>query len=331
MISNARDIFKHLESQEDNQPERKQIEKVRRVEVKPDFLLDGQNKAEELRKERLKEMTAMKMARERQLEEDERYQNSEKNRGDELRKQREREMDMMRMARQQALEEEERVQAESAKRFVREVSPGLAAARQGFKIDRLEEDDKLERIRIERERELESMRKARAMQLEEEMFEQSRTQKSEASRELEAFRASRGQQPLGERYSGNQNQENQDQQLRRAPRSKRIADNWMKQDEEDKIEEMRRARERELEMMMNARNIAFEEEEEERLYQEALRREEAERKGREMAMLVAELQRMRNETQESGIQDEKMTKYQEEMLQRVMELHAIARGGLLSN
>jgi len=27
-----------------------------------------------------------------------------------------------------------------------------------------------------------------------------------------------------------------------------------------------------------------------------------------MAMLVAELQRMRNETQESGIQDEKMTK-----------------------
>ena len=37
-------------------------------------------------------------------------------------------------------------------------------------------------------------------------------------------------------------------------------------------------------------------------------REEAERKGREMAMLVAELQRMRNETQESGIQDEKMTK-----------------------
>ena len=52
------------------------------------------------------------------------------------------------------------------------------------------------------------------------MFEQSRTQKSEASRELEAFRASRGQQPLGERYLGNQNQENQDQQLRRAPRSK---------------------------------------------------------------------------------------------------------------
>ena len=52
------------------------------------------------------------------------------------------------------------------------------------------------------------------------MFEQSGTQKSEASRELEAFRASRGQQPLGERYLGNQNQENQDKQLRRAPRSK---------------------------------------------------------------------------------------------------------------
>ena len=36
-------------------------------------------------------------------------------------------------------------------------------------VFRLEEDDKLERIRIERERELESMRKARAMQLEEEV------------------------------------------------------------------------------------------------------------------------------------------------------------------
>ena len=46
----------------------------------------------------------------------------------------------------------------------------------------------------------------------------------------------------------------------------------MKQDDEDKIEEMRRARELELDMMMNARNIAFEQEEEERLYQEALRR-----------------------------------------------------------
>ena len=36
-------------------------------------------------------------------------------------------------------------------------------------VFRQEEDDKMERIRIERERELESMRKARAMQLEEEV------------------------------------------------------------------------------------------------------------------------------------------------------------------
>ena len=42
--------------------------------------------------------------------------------------------------------------------------------------------------------------------------------------------------------------------------------------EEDKLEEMRLARERELDMMMEARNQAFEEEERERREQEAIRR-----------------------------------------------------------
>merc|ERR1719187_133258 len=45
MINNARDIFKHLEHQEEAENAPRQ-EKVKRVEVKPDFLLSGQNKAE---------------------------------------------------------------------------------------------------------------------------------------------------------------------------------------------------------------------------------------------------------------------------------------------
>merc|ERR1719370_2774990 len=99
---------------------------------------------------------------------------------------------MMRMARQQAMEEEEqRQQMEVAQhRSARQISPGLAAARQGLKIDdREQEEDRVERMRYERERELNEMRKARARQ--EELQEDNyRHEKSDASKELEAFRAS---------------------------------------------------------------------------------------------------------------------------------------------
>jgi len=338
MISNARDIFKHLECAENEPVEKAPAEKVKKVEVQPDFLLEGQNKAEEIRKERLKEMAAMKAARERQLEEEERMGADMKNRGDELRKQREREMDMMRMMRQQALEEEEeRLQNENDRRFVRQVSPGLAAARQGFKPEgRLEEEDRVEKLRQDRERELEQMRRDRQMQLEQNEAELNfKTEKSEAARELEAFRASQGKGVKNRFIPQDAGSGNSERHGAKGPRPKaRLADNWMgqqQQDQADRAEELRRARALELEMMLNARNIAFEEEEEERLAAEAARRHEAASKAKEMAILVAELQRMRNDTQREAEEDEKMTRYQEEMMQRVMELHAIARGDLISN
>jgi len=334
MINNARDIFKHLEHQEEAENAPRQ-EKVKRVEVKPDFLLSGQNKAEEMRKERLREMTAMKIARERQMEDDDFFQ--ERDRGDKLRKERELEMDMMRFARQQAMEEEEeeRRQEEMASRGMKAMSPGLAAARQGLKMEQREEEDRVDRQRLEREHELNALRHARAQNMEQDdQITTFRSEKSEATRELEAFRAASSQQGVRGRFqeqSGDQDFQQGQQGLTRAPRSKtKLADNWMRRNEEDKMEQIRRNRERELEMMLEARNQAFEEEEEERLAQEAMRREEAALKAREMAMLVAELQRMRNETQHEADQEEKMTRYQEEMMQRVMELHSIARGGLIS-
>jgi len=191
MISNARDIFKTLETNEGVEEEVSR-EKVKRVEVKPDFLLSGQNKAEEMRLERIRELQAMKIARERELEEEERMRSMEMNRENLIKRQRENEMEMMRMARQQAMEEEEqRQQMEAAnQRAARQISPGLAAARQGLKIDaRDHEEDRVERMRYERERELNEMRKARARQ-EFEQEDNYRQEKSDASKELEAFRAS---------------------------------------------------------------------------------------------------------------------------------------------
>lgn len=334
MISNARGIFKTLEETDGGEYQEKEglsREKVKRVEVAPDFLLSGQNKAEELRLERLKEMNAMKMARERQLEEEERMRATEINRENLMKRQRENEIEMMRYARQQALEEEEmRQQMEASQRNVREISPGLAAARQGIKMeDRIEEEDRTERMRLEREREINEMRRARQIQQQYEQEDNRRQEKSEASRELETFRAANQQNGnIRSRYPEQQGLDNCRQvEVAAAPRRKAIGDNWMRRDnDEDKMEELRRAREMELEMMLNARNIAFEEEEEERRAIEAARRDEAERKGREMAMLVAELQRMKNETQQEADMNPAMTKYQEEMLQRVMELQAISAG-----
>ena len=56
-------------------------------------------------------------------------------------------------------------------------------------------------------------------------------------------------------------------------------------------------------------------------------RKDAERKAHEMAVLVADLQRMREHTARDAEEEAQMTRYQEEMLARVMELHQLARGG----
>ena len=56
-------------------------------------------------------------------------------------------------------------------------------------------------------------------------------------------------------------------------------------------------------------------------------RRDAERKAHEMAVLVADLQRMREHTARDAEEEAQMSRYQEEMLARVMELHQLARGG----
>merc|ERR1719369_2736581 len=127
-IANARDIFKHLETNPDVEKQSAvKHEKHKRVEVNTEFMLEGQNKAEEIRKARLKEMASMKAARERTLEEEEMWNKKNKQKSDELKRQREMEIEMMKMARQQALEEEEKLEKLSRMECKRKVSPGLEA------------------------------------------------------------------------------------------------------------------------------------------------------------------------------------------------------------
>ena len=54
-------------------------------------------------------------------------------------------------------------------------------------------------------------------------------------------------------------------------------------------------------------------------------RRDTERKAHEMAVLVADLQRMRSVTARDAEEEAQMTRYQEEMLARVMELHMLAK------
>merc|ERR1712228_896837 len=184
--------------------------------------------------------------------------------------------------------------------------------------------------RLERIREIEDMRKAREEIVEDEM---SRDARSEATRELEAFRASKASGSLKERYqpADSRGQAQSGANQAKAPRSKARSDTWMVNNSNEKQEEARMAREREMEMLMVARSRAIEEEEEERAQEEADRRLEAERKAHEMAALVADLQRMRATTRKKAEEEAEMTRYQEEMLARVMELHQIARGGIIGN
>jgi len=331
-ISNARDIFKTLDSHESQPRQAQNTEKHLRVEVKPDFLLEGQNKAEVMRRERLKEMAGVKAARERALEEEEMFTNN-KQKSDEMKRQRETEIELMRMARQEALEEEERMEKMSRLEHARAVSPGLLAAK-NVAVNRELPDqsqNKMEMMRAERARELEEMRRARDVMVEEDFA--AGHDRSEASRELEAFRASRGGN-IKERYNPDiqaDNSQSRSQAFARAPKMKAKSNNWMKNASQDKMEEARIAREREMEMLMVARSQAIEEEELERAAEEQERRREAERKAHEMAVLVADLQRMRTQTARNAEEEAQMTRYQEEMLSRVMELHEIAKGGMMAN
>merc|ERR1719350_1427984 len=296
-ISNARDIFKQREAieQEGEEAPKPRAEKQKRVDVCVGFLNDNKNKAEEMRQARLREMAAM------------------------------------REARQEALEEEERRMAFERSQPARAVSPSLVAAK-NVNVNRDFLDDgerKVEQLRLERERELQEMRRMREQEMEMEELQEHRESRSEAARELEAFRASRGgggdvRQRFVPREDGG---EGRPQKLGKAPRRGK-SDNWMVNSSEDKAEAARIARERELESLMVARGQAIEEEEAERAEEEMMRRMDAERKAKEMAVLVADLQRMRSETARNAEEEERMTRYQEEMLTRVMELHQIAKGGM---
>merc|ERR1719264_1847526 len=235
-------------------------------------------------------MARQEAARESNLEDDEMFNRQNKQKSDELKRQREMEIDMMRMARQEAIEEEERLEAMARQQQTRAISPGLAAARNVASTRDFSDQsqDKMEQMRLERIREMEEMRRARETMAEED-YVVSSNERSEATRELEAFRASKGGN-LKERFNP-QNNSNDDGQSRsqtfaKAPKMKAKADNWMKNSAQDKMEEARIAREREMEALMVARTHAIEEEEMERAAEEAERRRDTERKAHEMAVLV---------------------------------------------
>merc|ERR1712013_690013 len=179
----------------------------------------------------------------------------------------------------------------------RNVSPGLEAAKNvNFNRNLINESDsKIEQMRLERLREIEEMKGAREELVDDDM---DRHEKSEAARELEVFRTSQSSGTVKDRYRPAEKKETdqpRSQVFAKVPKSRAKSDNWMVNSSQDKMEEARLVREREIEMMMVARSQAIEEEEE-RAMQENERRLEASRKAHEMSALVADLQRMRNTT-----------------------------------
>merc|ERR1719483_25084 len=275
----------------------------------------------------------MKSAREQTLEDEEMWNKRNKEKSDEIKRQRETEIEIMKAARQQAIEEEERLDQMTRVEQRRNISPGLEAAKNiSFNRNLVDEgSSKIEQMRTERLREIEDMKRAREEMVDEDF---SRDEKSEAARELEVFRSSRSSGSLAERYrpaDKMETEQSRSQAFAKAPKSKAKSNNWMVNSSQDKLEEARLVREREIEMMMVARSQAIEEEEEERAMLEAERRLEAERKGAEMAVLVADLQRMRATTARDAEEEAQMSRYQEEILSRVMELHDIARGAMVEN
>merc|ERR1712106_876147 len=229
-------------------------EKHKRVEVNVDFMLEGQNKAEEIRKARLKEMASIKSAREQTLEDEEMWNKRNKEKSDEIKRQRETEIEMMKAARQQAIEEEERLDQMTRVDQRRNISPGLEAAKNiSFNRNLVDEgSSKIEQMRMERLREIEDMKRAREEMVDEDF---SRDEKSEAARELEVFRSSRSSGSVAERYKPADKMETE--------KSRAKSNNWMVNSSQDKLEEARLVREREIEMMMVARSQAIEDEEEE--------------------------------------------------------------------
>ena len=247
-----------------------------------------------MRRERLKEMASVKAAREMALEEEEMFTNN-KQKSDEMKRQREMEIELMRMARQEALEEEERQENMSRQEHARAVSPGLLAAKNvAVNRDFCEQSQsKMDVMRSERLRELQEMKRAREMMGEEDEDIVVGQERSEAARELEAFRASRGGN-IRERYNPDcegDNSQSRSHTFARAPKMKvdkctaqysctvlqivspqAKSNNWMKNASQDKMEEARIAREREMEMLMVARSQAIEEEEMERAAEEQERR-----------------------------------------------------------
>ena len=196
-----------------------------KCELLTEHCLQGQNKAEVMRRERLKEMAGVKAARERAMEEEEMFTNN-KQKSDEMKRHRETEIELMRMARQEALEEEERLEKMSRLEHARAVSPGLLAAK-NVAVNRELPDqsqNKMDMMRAERLRELEEMRRARDVLGEDEEDFVAGHERSEASRELEAFRASRGGN-IKERYNPSTDLQAGDTQSRsqafaRAPKMK---------------------------------------------------------------------------------------------------------------
>ena len=253
-------------------------------------MLEGQNKAEEIRKARLKEMASMKSAREQTLEDEEMWNKRNKEKSDEIKRQRETEIEMMKAARQQAIEEEERLDQMTRVDQRRNISPGLEAAKNiSFNRNLVDEGTlKIEQMRMERLREIEEMKRAREEMVDEDF---SRDEKSEAARELEVFRSSRSSGSVAERYrpaDKMETEQSRSQAFAKAPKSRvslrqcfqsavqlsfqAKSNNWMVNSSQDKLEEARLVREREIEMMMVARSQAIEEEEEERAMLEAERR-----------------------------------------------------------
>lgn len=325
---------------------------------------------DELKKRRAREMEMMRAARHMTQEEEERWVASSATKGNEVKRQREMELELMKMARAQAIEEENMLEEETKRSGRRELSPGLEAARganrRAQEEDLIEQDERrrgrkaaspgleaakhcmkkdfvdggverIEELKHARQREMEEIKRARARaEIEEreerqEMMRQERDQ--ERARELNEMREEGGGGQIKQRYNPEDNNSNnqRSQTFAKAPRSKALrSDCWMKQSSESKEDEMKLEKQRELEEMKMARAQAIDEEEQERMEMETMKREEAMIKAREMAMLVAELQRMRRDEPQDAEGQEKLTGYQEEMLTRVMELATLSRDGILT-
>merc|ERR1719325_517690 len=110
--------------------------------------------------------------------------------------------------------------------------------------------EKVERLRLERAREMEEMRRARENITEEDYVVSN--ERSEATRELEAFRASRGGGAIRDRYNPDTEPQHpaqsRSQTFTKAPKMRaKAGDNWMKNSSQEKAEAARGQLDEELE------------------------------------------------------------------------------------